>query len=67
MDTTPLLGRIRAYAKSKDLDVTWTDIRKRFSEDFEDLSSYHQRQLSVQFATWITRERQDPEGSLTAA
>lgn len=67
MDRKQLFGQIRAYAKSRDLDVTWTDVKQRFDEQLSEVSPYYQRRIAVQFETWITRERQNPARSRAAA
>lgn len=67
MEYGPLLERMRAYAKSEDLDVTWDEVKSAFDEDLSVLSDYHTRRIAVNFETWITRERQNSERGVDGA
>lgn len=57
MDYTPVLQRLKGYAKQNDLLVTWDDVKQDCSDALADLSTYHERKVHTAFATWITRRR----------
>lgn len=52
-----LLSKMKAYARDRDLAVTWNEVRSRFADEYRGLSRQAKRRVRLSFEGWITRRR----------